>query len=116
MEPFKIDLIISEPFGFPLNRVSVIAQDRREQTLLLILPESVAYKNGNVAQLLATPRNSEDCLDSLTEGQRIVVNMTPILGDDKLPMDACLEFADKWRGWFLIGTVGVDKNHGGGNE
>lgn len=101
----EINLIISEPFEFPLNSTTAVIQERSGPKILLGLYKEIEYKNTIIKQFIASPRGEGESFDSLDDGKKVVVNLVPISSAEELSIKEALQFASSWRGWFSIGTI-----------
>ena len=110
MEPYNVKIGISEPWEFPWEILAAEIQQRQEGYLLVKLHEPIRYLNTDVVQLVAQPRYKGKSVDCLSLGEELDVNITPIAGTSLRSMQECFDFADKWRGWGLIGCIVVDKS------
>lgn len=77
--------------------------------LLLELTEPIKYKGISCNHLVATARHEDKQLSQMSEVESIPVNMTPIptnsVKEDK--PEAFFHAAVAWRGWHLIGGLGI---------
>ena len=110
MKPYNVKIGISEPWDFPWETLAAQIQQRQDEYLLVKLHEPIRYMNADVVQLVAQPRHQGKSVDCLAAGEGLHVNITPIAGTSLRSMQECLDFADKWRGWGLIGCIVIDNS------